>query len=48
MAIDNQSTSSLSLERIEKLLQEQEREFLLTVKRGARVLKIKLKTNKRI
>src|SRR5215217_2207584 len=48
IAIDNESTSSLSLEQIEKLLQEQEREFLLTVKRGARVLKIKLKTNKRI
>ena len=48
IAIDNQSTSSLSVEQIDKLLQQEEREFLLTIKRGPGVLKVKLKTKKRI
>jgi C-terminal processing protease CtpA/Prc len=48
IAIDNRSTSSLSVEEIDKLLQQEEREFLLTIKRGPGVLKIKLKTKKRI
>ena len=47
IAIDNQSTSTLSVEQIDKLLQQEEREFLLTIKRGAKILNIKLKTKKR-
>ena len=48
IAIDKQSTSSLSVEQLDKLLQQEEREFVLTIKRGPRVLNIKLKTKKRI
>lgn len=48
VSIDNQSTSLLSVEQIDKLLQQEEREFLLTIKRGPKVLTVKLKTKKRI
>lgn len=48
IAIDEQSTSSLSVEQIDKLLQQEEREFVLTIKRGPKVLNVKLKTKKRI
>lgn len=48
IAIDNQSTSSLSVEQIDKLLQQEEREFQLTIKRGPKVLNVTLKTKKRI
>lgn len=48
IAIDKQPTTSLSVDQLDKLLQAEEREFLLTIKRGPKVLEIKLKTKKRI
>lgn len=48
IAIDKQPATSLTVDQIDKLLQAEEREFLLTIKRGPKVLNIKLKTRKRI
>jgi hypothetical protein len=48
IAVDNQPTTSFTVDQIDKLLQAEEREFLLTIKRGPKVLKVKLKTKKRI
>jgi outer membrane lipoprotein-sorting protein len=48
IAIDNQLATSLTLEQIEKLLQQQEQKFVLTLKRASRVFKATLTTKKRI
>jgi len=43
VAIDNQSATSFSLERINSLFREEGREYLLTLKRGRKVFKAKIK-----
>jgi len=43
VAIDNQSATSFSLEEINSLFREEGREYLLTLKRGRKVFKAKIK-----
>jgi ribosomal protein L25 (general stress protein Ctc) len=43
VAIDNQSATSFSREEINTLFREEGREYLLTLKRGRKVFKAKIK-----